>query len=78
MSAATARMPPTTRRTGPQRAASGLPNGLPVLSGPAGFVFPIGVTGEGVAVASLVVVGEGVVVEGPAGQCVSMAQIGPD
>jgi len=63
MSAATARIPPTTRRTGPQRAASGLPNGLPGLSGPPGFVFPIGVTGEGVAVTSLVVVGEGVVVE---------------
>src|SRR5947209_10263905 len=60
MSAATARMPPTTRRTGPQRAASGLPKGLPGLSGPPVFVFPIGVTGEGVA---LVVVGEGVVVE---------------
>src|SRR6266567_2748588 len=44
MSAATARMPPTTRRTGPQRAASGLPNGLPGLSGPPVFVFPIGVT----------------------------------
>lgn len=58
MSAATARMPPTTRRTDPQRAASGLPNGLPGLSGPPLFVFPVGGAGEGV-----VVVGEGKVVE---------------
>ena len=63
MSAATARMPPTTRRTDPQRAASGLPNGLPGLSGPPLFVFPVGGAGEGVVVASVVVVGEGKVVE---------------
>ena len=63
MSAATARMAPSMRRTEPQRAASGLLIGLLGLSGPLPFVSPVEVTGEDVAKASTVLVGDGEGVE---------------